>query len=85
MRPANAADRPPSDGYRNVATVSFALERRVARLERTARRVVSVLVFGILLIAGAVMRADDVVLGSVLMIASVVPLLFALFAGRRPR
>ena len=69
----------------SVATVSPALERRVARLERTARRVVSVLVFGVLLIAGAVLRADDVVLGSVLMIASVVPLLFALFAGRRPR
>ncbi|WP_419817368.1 ABC1 kinase family protein [Glaciibacter flavus] len=69
----------------SVATVSPALERRVARLERTARRVVSVLVFGILLIAGAVVRADDVVLGSVLMIASVVPLLFAVFAGRRPR
>ncbi|THG28961.1 AarF/ABC1/UbiB kinase family protein [Glaciibacter flavus] len=69
----------------SVATVSPALERRVARLERTARRVVSVLVFGILLIAGAVVRADDVVLGSVLMIASVGPLLFALFAGRRPR
>ena len=69
----------------SVATVSPALERRVARLERTARRVVSVLVFGILLIAGAVVRADDVVLGSVLMIASIVPLLFAVFAGRRPR
>ena len=69
----------------SVATVSPALERRVARLERTARRVVSVLVFGVLLIAGAVVRADDVVLGSVLMIASVIPLLFAVFAGRRPR
>ena len=69
----------------SVATVSPALERRVARLERTARRVVSVLVFGVLLIAGAVVRADDVVLGSVLMIASVIPLLLAVFAGRRPR
>ena len=65
--------------------MSPALERRVARLERTARRVVSVLAFGILLIAGAVVRAGDVALGSVLMIASVVPLLFTVFAGRRQR
>jgi predicted unusual protein kinase regulating ubiquinone biosynthesis (AarF/ABC1/UbiB family) len=60
------------------------LERQVARLDRTARRLVSALLFGALLIAGAVLRPDDAVLGTVLMIASILPLLHALFAGRRP-
>jgi len=68
-----------------VAVASPGLERRVARLERTVSRVGSALVFGALLIAGAVLRADDTVLGSVLMIGSVIPLLHALFAGRRGR
>ena len=62
-----------------------ALERRVARLERTARRVVSAVLFAALLIAGAVLRADDAVFGTVLMIASVLPLLHALFSGRGAR
>jgi len=59
------------------------LERQVARLDRTARRLVSALLFGALLIAGAVLRADDAVLGTVLMASSILPLLHALFAGRR--
>jgi predicted unusual protein kinase regulating ubiquinone biosynthesis (AarF/ABC1/UbiB family) len=59
------------------------LERQVARLHRSARRTASALVFGALLIAGAVVRADDTVLGSSLMLASVVPLLHGLWAGRR--
>ncbi|MFT2816763.1 ABC1 kinase family protein [Leifsonia sp. A12D58] len=58
------------------------LEHRVARLERAARRVISALLFAALLIAGAVIHADDVVLGTVFMVASIVPLLHALFAGR---
>ena len=58
------------------------LERQVARLDRTAQRSASALIFGALLIAGSVVRADDMVLGSVLMIASVVPLLHGLWAGR---
>jgi hypothetical protein len=45
--------------------------------------VVSAVLFAALLIAGAVLRADDAVFGTVLMVASVVPLLHALFAGRR--
>ncbi|MCU1446738.1 AarF/UbiB family protein [Cryobacterium sp.] len=68
-----------------VAVASPALERRVARLERTIARAVSALLFGALLIAGAVLRTDDAVLGAVLMVASVLPLLHALFAGRRGR
>lgn len=66
-----------------VGVSSPRLERRVARLERTARRVLSAILFAALLIAGAVIRADDVGFGTVLMVLSVLPLLHALFAGRR--
>ena len=61
------------------------LERRVALLERTARRLVSALLFGALLLAGALTRPEDVVLGTVLMSASGLPLLHALLAGNRGR
>ena len=68
------------DGSLSVANPR--LERQVARLDRTAQRSASALIFGALLIAGSVVRADDTVLGSVLMIVSVVPLLHGLWAGR---
>ncbi|QOD05023.1 AarF/ABC1/UbiB kinase family protein [Pseudarthrobacter sp. BIM B-2242] len=58
------------------------LERQVARLNRTARRSVSAVIFGAMLIAGSVVRADDTVLGNILMIASVVPLLHGLWVRR---
>ena len=61
------------------------LEQQVARLDRTARRLVSALVFGALLVAGSVLRADDTVFGTVLMAVSAIPLLHALFSGRRGR
>ena len=67
----------------SVAVASPGLEKRVARLERTLRQAVSALLFAALLIAGVLLRVDDAVLGTVLMVASVVPLLHALFAGRR--
>ena len=67
----------------SLSVKSPRLERQVAQLHRTAQRLVSMLVFGALLMAGAVVRVDDAVLGSVLMIASVVPLLHGLWAGRR--
>jgi predicted unusual protein kinase regulating ubiquinone biosynthesis (AarF/ABC1/UbiB family) len=57
------------------------LERRIISLERTGRRVISAVLFAALLIAGIVLRADDVVFGTVLMAISVIPLLHALFAG----
>ncbi|WP_445154531.1 ABC1 kinase family protein [Arthrobacter sp. Hor0625] len=69
------------DGTLSVANPR--LERQLARLDRTAHRSASALVFGGLLIAGAVVRPDDVVLGSVLMAVSVLPLLHALWTGRR--
>jgi predicted unusual protein kinase regulating ubiquinone biosynthesis (AarF/ABC1/UbiB family) len=69
------------DGSLSVANPR--LERQMARLDRTAQRSASALIFGALLIAGSVVRADDTVLGSVLMIVSVVPLLHGLWVGRR--
>ncbi|UFS59659.1 ABC1 kinase family protein [Subtercola endophyticus] len=68
-----------------VAVTTPAVERRIARLERTARRVVSAILFGALLIAGAVLHSSDAVFGTVLMIVSVLPLLHALLSGRRGR
>jgi predicted unusual protein kinase regulating ubiquinone biosynthesis (AarF/ABC1/UbiB family) len=68
-----------------VAFRSPDIERRVGRLERALGRVVSAMLFTALLVAGAVLRADDAVFGTVLMVVSVVPLLHALFAGRRGR
>ena len=65
-----------------VAVGSPRLERQVARLDRGVRRVVWAVLFGALLIAGAVIRADDAGFGTVLMAASVVPLLAAVFSRR---
>ena len=67
----------------SLAVANPRLERQLARLDRSVQRTASALVFGALLIAGSVLRADDAVLGSVLMIASVVPLLHGLWVGRR--
>ncbi|MFF1877913.1 ABC1 kinase family protein [Leifsonia sp. NPDC058230] len=69
----------------SVAVSSPRLEQRIARLERLARRLGSAVVFAALLIAGAVVRADDEVFGTVLIVASVVPLLYTLFGARRGR
>ncbi|RKR12543.1 ABC1 kinase family protein [Arthrobacter oryzae] len=66
----------------SLAVANPRLERQLGRLERTARRSASALLFGALLISGSVVRADDMVLGNVLMIASVLPLLHGLWAGR---
>ncbi|RFA14972.1 ABC transporter [Subtercola boreus] len=64
-----------------LAVTSPAIERRITRLERTARRVLSAVLFGALLIAGAVLHSSDAAFGTVLMIVSVLPLLHALLAG----
>ncbi|WP_233570229.1 AarF/ABC1/UbiB kinase family protein [Frigoribacterium sp. PhB24] len=58
------------------------IERQLTRIERTARRVVSAVLFGALLVAGAVLRSGDDVVGTVLMSVSVLPLLHALLSGR---
>jgi predicted unusual protein kinase regulating ubiquinone biosynthesis (AarF/ABC1/UbiB family) len=57
------------------------LERRIAALERTGVRVISAVLFAALLIGGILLRAQDVVFGTVVMAVSVIPLLHALFAG----
>jgi len=57
------------------------LERRIAALERTGVRVISSVLFAALLIGGILLRAQDVVVGTVTMSVSVIPLLHALFAG----
>ncbi|WP_228720983.1 AarF/UbiB family protein [Arthrobacter sp. 260] len=69
------------DGSLTVANPR--LEQRLTRLDRTAQRSASALVFAALLIAGSVVRADDTGLGNVLMLASALPLLHGLWAGRR--
>ncbi|KRE73328.1 ABC1 kinase family protein [Arthrobacter sp. Soil761] len=61
------------------------LERQAARLERAGRRAASAVVFGALLVSGAIVRADDLAAGNALMAASSLPLLHALWAGRRVR
>ncbi|MBK4349056.1 ABC1 kinase family protein [Lacisediminihabitans changchengi] len=57
------------------------LERRLESIERTTRRLVSAVAFAALLIGGVLLRPDAVVLGTILMIASALPLLHALLAG----
>lgn len=57
------------------------LERRLERLERVGRRIVSAILFAGLLVGGILLRVADPVLGTVFMAVSVLPLLHALFAG----
>jgi len=64
-----------------VAVQTPALDRRLGRLERTGRQVISAVLFAALLLGGILLRAEDQVFGTVLMAASGLPLLHALFAG----
>jgi predicted unusual protein kinase regulating ubiquinone biosynthesis (AarF/ABC1/UbiB family) len=62
------------------------LERRLRRVERGQRRIVAAVVFAGLFVGGAVLDQTVAVAGVVLMVASAVPLLYALFASViRPR
>lgn len=67
----------------SLAVASPRLERQVARLIRTVHLAVAALIFGALLIAGSVVRANDTALGNFLMIASTLPLVYGLWAGGR--
>ncbi|MET0297896.1 MAG: AarF/UbiB family protein [Microbacterium sp.] len=58
------------------------LDRRIARLERVGRRIVSAILFGGLLIGGILLLSTVPWLGIVLMSASALPLLHAVLAGR---
>jgi predicted unusual protein kinase regulating ubiquinone biosynthesis (AarF/ABC1/UbiB family) len=57
------------------------LDRRLMSLDRTGRRIISAILFTALLIGGILLRAEDVVFGTVLMAVSALPLLHAVFAG----
>jgi predicted unusual protein kinase regulating ubiquinone biosynthesis (AarF/ABC1/UbiB family) len=57
------------------------LERRLASIDRTGRRIISAVLFAALLVGGIILRAEDLVFGTVVMAASALPLLHALFAG----
>ena len=61
------------------------LERRVSQLETGVRRLVSAVLFGSLLLAGVSVRADDNVFGNVLIVVSLLPLGYVIFArsGKR--
>jgi predicted unusual protein kinase regulating ubiquinone biosynthesis (AarF/ABC1/UbiB family) len=58
------------------------LDLRIRRLERSAGRITTGLVFAALLIAGAILYGADPVLGRLLMGASVVPLIGLMLGGR---
>lgn len=61
------------------------LESRIRVLDSSVRRMTSALIFSALLIAGLIVRQDDSALGTVLLIASAVPLLHAIGFGRIKR
>jgi predicted unusual protein kinase regulating ubiquinone biosynthesis (AarF/ABC1/UbiB family) len=64
-----------------IAVETPRLDQRMRSLERMGRRVVSAVLFAGLLIGGIILRSQEVVLGTILLIASVPALLHALFAG----
>ena len=64
-----------------VAVTTPALDRRLARLERTGRRIVSAVLFAALFVGGILVLPANGVIGTVLLIVSALPLLHALFAG----
>ncbi|MBN9195053.1 MAG: AarF/ABC1/UbiB kinase family protein [Microbacterium sp.] len=64
-----------------VSVTTPALDRRLARLERTGRRIVSAVLFAALFVGGILVLPANGVIGTVLLIASALPLLHALFAG----
>ncbi len=57
------------------------IEQRMSRLERTAGRIVSAVVFVGLFLGGILLRLDEPVWGGILLGVSVIPLLHAVFAG----
>lgn len=67
----------------SLAVSSPHLERKINRLERLVHRVLIAVMFGSLLVAGVISRINDPVFGTVLIVASAIPLLYALLSGRR--
>lgn len=64
-----------------IAVETPRLDQRIRQLERTGGRMVSAILFFGLLVAGALLRPTDAVLGNLLMAVSLLPLLHAVFAG----
>ncbi|WP_062318526.1 ABC1 kinase family protein [Demequina maris] len=69
----------------NLAVTAPRLEETFSKLELTARRLVSALIFCALLVGGARLHADDPGQGWVLMIGSIIPLGHVIFGRRNPR
>jgi predicted unusual protein kinase regulating ubiquinone biosynthesis (AarF/ABC1/UbiB family) len=67
------------EGRLDVSTP--ALDRKLERLERVARRVMSAVVFAGLLVGGVLLLPVNAPLGVSMMVISVLPLIHALFAG----
>ncbi|GAA1059914.1 AarF/UbiB family protein [Agromyces bracchium] len=57
------------------------IEQRMTRLERTAGRIVSAVIFVGLFLGGILLRVDEPVWGAILLWVSALPLLHAVFAG----
>ena len=64
-----------------IAVETPRLDQRVRQLERMVGRIVSAVLFVGLLVAGVLLQRTDAVFGTVLMAASAIPLLHAVFAG----
>jgi len=67
----------------DLAVKTPALDHRIARLERVTRRLIGAVLFGSLLVAGAVLLPTVLPLGIVLMSVSALPLLYTLIGPRR--
>jgi len=59
------------------------VEAAVARVERLVRRAIGAVIFVGLVVGGAILHGHEPAFGTTLMVASAVPLLFALFGARR--
>ena len=59
------------------------VEAAVARVERFVKRAVGAVIFAGMLVAGAILHATEAGLGTTLMVASAIPLLYAVFGARR--
>ncbi|WP_062077815.1 ABC1 kinase family protein [Demequina globuliformis] len=67
-----------------IGVVAPKVERAMTRLEWTGRRLISAMVFGALLVSGALVHSSSPALGNLLMIGSLVPLLHVVFGRRNP-
>ena len=61
------------------------LDRRLATIERGIRQAIAAVIFAALLVGGILLLPHYVVLGTVLMAASALPLIYAVFAGLAAR